>query len=80
MNQLIYYIKKLISNFIILMILFYQNTFSLLFPPSCKFSPSCSNYMILSIKKHGTIKGIFLGIKRIARCHPFSKGGYDPVK
>ena len=73
MNHLTYFIKKLISNIIILLILIYQNTISLLFPSSCRFFPSCSNYMILSINKYGIIKGIYLGIKRITRCHPFSK-------
>ena len=47
---------------------------------SCKFYPSCSNYMIESLETYGLLKGIFLGIKRILRCNPFSKGGYDPVK
>ncbi len=45
----------------------------------CKFYPSCSEYMILAIKKYGCIKGIYLGIKRLLRCNPFSKGGYDPL-
>lgn len=45
----------------------------------CKFYPSCSEYMIQAIKKYGCIKGIFLGIKRLSRCHPFAKGGYDPL-
>lgn len=47
---------------------------------SCRFDPSCSEYAYLSIKRYGTIKGFFLSIKRILHCHPFSKGGYDPVK
>ena len=47
---------------------------------ACKFTPSCSEYMIESIEYHGLIKGIFKGIWRILRCNPFNKGGYDPVK
>ncbi len=47
---------------------------------SCKFYPTCSNYMIEAITKYGSIKGLYLGIKRIIRCNPFSKGGYDPLK
>lgn len=43
----------------------------------CKFYPSCSEYMIQAIKKYGCIKGIYLGIKRLLKCHPFAKGGYD---
>ena len=46
----------------------------------CKFYPSCSEYTKKSILKHGCLKGSFLGIKRILKCNPFSKGGYDPVK
>ena len=47
---------------------------------ACKFVPSCSQYMIDAIEYHGTLKGIYMGIKRILRCNPFNKGGYDPVK
>lgn len=50
------------------------------FHSSCKFYPSCSNYMLEALEKHGVVKGSFLGIKRILKCNPFSKGGYDPVK
>ena len=46
----------------------------------CKFYPSCSEYTKQSIQKYGSLKGLYLGIKRIFRCNPFSKGGYDPVK
>lgn len=46
----------------------------------CKFYPTCSDYTMQAVEKYGTIKGIFLGIKRILKCNPFSKGGYDPLK
>ena len=46
----------------------------------CKYYPSCSEYMRQAIEKYGLIKGSFLGLKRIIRCNPFSKGGYDPLK
>ena len=45
----------------------------------CKFYPSCSEYTVQAIQKYGCIKGVWLGIKRILRCHPFAKGGYDPL-
>lgn len=57
----------------------YQLIISPYLPSSCKFHPTCSQYGIDAFKKHGTIKGIWLTIKRIGRCHPWSSGGYDPV-
>ena len=72
--------KKLLTNIIFLIILIYQNTISLLFPGTCRFEPSCSKYMISSIKKYGLRLGIYMGIKRISKCHPFSKANrWDPV-
>ena len=47
---------------------------------NCKFYPTCSNYMIDAITKYGSFKGLYLGLKRLIKCNPFSKGGYDPVK
>ena len=72
--------QKLFTNIILLLILIYQRTISLLFPGTCRFSPSCSNYMNLAIKKYGLRVGIYMGIKRIVKCHPFSKANsWDPV-
>ncbi len=45
----------------------------------CKFYPSCSEYMLQAIEKYGCVKGLYLGIKRLLKCHPFAKGGYDPL-
>ena len=58
----------------------YQKFFSGAFGRRCRFYPTCSEYTIQAIEKHGIIKGIAMGIWRILRCNPFSKGGYDPVK
>ena len=58
----------------------YQYVISPLFPPACRFVPSCSQYAIEAVTKHGAIRGGFLALWRIARCHPFSRGGFDPVK
>ncbi len=52
---------------------------SRLMPPSCRFTPSCSEYTRQAILKHGFLKGCWLGAKRIGRCHPFCPGGHDPV-
>ena len=57
----------------------YQLGISPLLPPSCRYSPTCSHYGIEALKKHGLIKGCWLTLRRIARCHPWAKGGYDPV-
>ncbi|MBN1661227.1 MAG: membrane protein insertion efficiency factor YidD [Anaerolineae bacterium] len=61
------------------MIRLYQMTLSRIMPPSCRFEPSCSAYGYEAIQKYGASKGIWLAVKRIARCHPFNPGGYDPV-
>jgi putative membrane protein insertion efficiency factor len=57
----------------------YQYCISPMFPPSCRFTPTCSTYTIQAIEKYGAIRGLVLGIRRILRCHPFSRGGHDPV-
>lgn len=46
----------------------------------CRFTPTCSEYTYQAVEKYGSLKGLYLGLKRILRCHPWSKGGYDPVK
>ncbi|EIA5044675.1 membrane protein insertion efficiency factor YidD [Staphylococcus pseudintermedius] len=58
---------------------FYQRFISPLTPPSCRFYPTCSNYTLEAIQVHGALKGSWLGLKRILKCHPFHKGGFDPV-
>jgi len=57
----------------------YQVVLSPLLPPSCRYTPSCSNYAIEALQKHGALRGGWLAAKRIARCHPFRPGGHDPV-
>ena len=58
---------------------FYQRFISPLPPPTCIYTPTCSEYAIQAIRKYGALKGTFLAAKRIGRCHPFHEGGYDPV-
>jgi len=58
----------------------YQYVISPILPPSCRFIPTCSTYTIQAIEKYGVVRGTYLGLRRILRCHPFSRGGYDPVQ
>jgi len=74
---------KLINKFLILIIKFYKYFISPYFPASCRYLPTCSEYFIDCLKFNGTIKGSFLGIKRILSCHPIKilggKSGFDPA-
>lgn len=69
---------KVLQNILIFCINIYQKI-SKLTPPVCRFTPTCSEYMKQAIQKYGLLKGGWLGIKRICRCHPLNPGGYDPV-
>ncbi|MFY8160720.1 MAG: membrane protein insertion efficiency factor YidD [Candidatus Kapaibacteriota bacterium] len=64
----------------IYLIKFYKKFISPMFPSSCRFYPSCSTYTLDAIEKYGAFKGGYIGIKRILRCHPFNKGGLDPLE
>ena len=68
-----------IKKLFILPIILYQRLLSPMLPSSCRFTPTCSEYTKQAIIKHGIVKGTFLGIKRISKCHPWGKSGYDPV-
>lgn len=57
----------------------YQRRISPLFPPTCRYYPTCSHYTLEALEKHGALKGTLMGAARILRCQPFVKGGYDPV-
>jgi len=59
---------------------FYQYFISPIFPPMCRFYPSCSSYAIEAVQRHGFFKGVFATFKRLLRCQPCCAGGYDPVK
>jgi putative membrane protein insertion efficiency factor len=58
----------------------YKAFVSPLLPSACRFYPTCSEYMIEAVAKHGTLRGIWMGVRRVGRCHPFHEGGFDPVR
>ena len=67
------------SRILIALVHFYQLAISSWRPPSCRFHPSCSAYAVEAIQRHGAFKGGWLALRRIGRCHPWGKSGYDPV-
>lgn len=71
--------RKFLVKLLILPIRFYQRCISPLNPPSCRYTPTCSQYAIEAIRKYGPFKGLWLAIKRLLRCHPWGGSGYDPV-
>ncbi len=68
-----------VSEFLVLIIRFYQRGISPLFPSSCRFYPTCSEYTVQALRKHGPLIGLILGAWRVMRCGPWSQGGHDPV-
>lgn len=74
-----YSVKSLTSRLLCMPIYFYKGCISPMLPPSCRYTPTCSQYAIDALMKHGPIKGSWLAIKRICRCHPWGGSGYDPV-
>lgn len=64
---------------LLLLIRLYQSFISPLKPPTCRFYPTCSHYAVQAVEKYGALKGSWMAIKRIVRCHPFHPGGYDPL-
>ncbi|WP_020528771.1 membrane protein insertion efficiency factor YidD [Flexithrix dorotheae] len=72
-------LRKILIQIAILPIRIYQWLISPMFPSSCRHVPTCSHYTVEAIKEWGALKGIWLGIKRISKCHPWGTHGYDPV-
>lgn len=67
------------KRFLLWLIRFYQRRISPGLPPSCRFVPTCSEYARQAIEKYGALKGTYLAVRRLLKCHPFHPGGYDPV-
>ena len=69
----------MMAKIVSLLIRFYQRTISWMIGPCCRFHPSCSQYWIDALDRHGLKRGTWLGVRRLLRCHPFHPGGHDPV-
>ena len=67
------------KRLILALVRFYQRFISPALPPSCRFTPTCSQYTYEAVERYGVLKGGWLGVKRVVRCNPFNPGGYDPV-
>lgn len=70
---------RLIGRSMVALLEVYRSFISPLFPPRCRFLPSCSTYALEAIVEYGPVRGVWLGIRRIMKCHPFHPGGFDPV-
>jgi putative membrane protein insertion efficiency factor len=71
--------KKVLTYILLIPVFFYQRAISPMLPPSCRYTPTCSQYAVEALKKYGPLKGLWLSIKRILKCHPWGGHGYDPV-
>ncbi|MBA2648424.1 MAG: membrane protein insertion efficiency factor YidD [Legionella sp.] len=72
-------INQILRKIVCIPIQLYQYLISPMMKPSCRYYPSCSVYANSAIKHHGIINGLWMALKRVARCHPWSPGGYDPI-
>lgn len=79
MKKFLLLVRSLVSKFLIGLIRLYQVTLSPFIGRSCRYTPTCSNYGIEAIRKHGPIKGSWLTLKRVLSCNPWGGSGYDPV-
>ena len=79
MHKLFYYLRQALVFLLILPVKFYRLAISPMLGSSCRYYPTCSQYTIEALKKHGPIKGLWLSIKRIASCNPWGGHGHDPV-
>ncbi len=71
--------KKFFTYILLLPVYFYKHFIAPMTPAACRYTPTCSEYAVQALRKHGPIKGLYLAIKRILRCNPWGGSGYDPV-
>ena len=79
MKRLWNLVNRILVLFLFLPIEFYRKVISPMTPPSCRFTPTCSQYALEAIRKYGPFKGFYLAVRRLLRCHPWGGSGYDPV-
>ena len=72
-------VSRLTARLLVMPILFYQHFITPYTPPACRFTPTCSQYALEALRKYGPLKGLWLTLRRLARCHPWGGSGYDPV-
>ncbi|MCM1033271.1 MAG: membrane protein insertion efficiency factor YidD [Odoribacter sp.] len=72
-------LDRLTARLLRLTVIFYQRCISPMTPQSCRFTPTCSQYALEAFQRHGAVKGLWLTLRRISRCHPWGGSGYDPV-
>ena len=78
LTAIVHWPARAITALLIAAIQVYQFTLSPLLGPACRFEPTCSRYMVESLRKYGPLKGLARGLRRVSRCHPWNPGGYDP--
>jgi hypothetical protein len=81
-TRLVSWLRALVAlprHGVLLLLGLYKRALSPLLPPLCRYHPTCSEYCAEAVERHGVIKGLWLGLRRILRCHPFGRGGLDPV-
>jgi uncharacterized protein len=71
---------SLVVNFVLAILRIYKRWISPMLPSACRYHPTCSEYMMDAVQKYGVARGVWLGLGRILRCHPFHEGGFDPVR
>lgn len=79
LKKICHQILELFKKILLLLIRFYQVGISPFLGAHCRFRPTCSQYAIIAINRYGVMKGTYLAVRRLLKCHPFHKGGYDPV-
>lgn len=79
LRRILSFLSHCLACVLVVLVVVYQKIISPLTPPSCRFTPTCSEYARQALLKHGPVKGLYLAVRRLLRCHPWGGSGYDPV-